>query len=77
MTQIRILKIELERAFTGVGIKTAMFCGMLINIVHFMCVVVPQAVDPLKYYTLDGQNLPASVFYAWIGGATNYEYQLY
>lgn len=72
-----IIRIELERAFRGIGIKIALLIGMGVSIANLIVEVIPRASNPLKYFDVNYQTLPYSVFNSWMGGSSNYEYQLF
>jgi len=72
-----LLKIELERAFRGAGIKIAMLIGLIISIANFVLEVYPKTENPLQVFVADAQMLPYNVFNSWIGGKINFEYSLF
>lgn len=72
-----IMKIELERAFKGIGFQITLLIGMGISIANLILQVIPRAMNPLKYFDVNYQTLPYSVFNSWIGGNSNYQYQLF
>lgn len=74
----KMMKIELERAFTSIGLKLSLMIGMIIVIEHFVRMVLPMAIEPLRYYQYsDPSSMPASVFNYWIGGSVNFENELF
>jgi len=72
-----LLKIELERAFRGIGIKIALLIGLLISIANLVLEVYPKTENPLRVFVADAQMLPYNVFNSWIGGRINFEYSLF
>ncbi len=74
----KMIKIELERAFSGTGLKLSLIIGMIITIEHYIRNVIPMAVAPLQFYEYNNAtSLPLSVFNCWIGGGVNFENELF
>jgi len=72
-----IMKIEMERAFKGIGIKIALLIGMGLSIANLILHVIPRANNPLVFFDVNYQIFPYSVFNSWMGANSNYQYQLF
>lgn len=69
---IRIFKIEIRRAFTGIGTWISFGIGMLISMIHIVHWILPRAEafrEQLLYFKSDMQY-PDSLYWEWICGNT-------
>lgn len=73
-----MIKTELERAFKSWGFWTALIIGAGISVSHFITVIIPDAVNPIRFFEVNNATvMPVSAFQAWIGNGVTFQYILY
>ena len=73
----QMLRIELERAFSGAGFKISLLIGMVISVLQFVKDVIPAAANPL--YVLKGRtiSIPDNVNNLWMAMNPDVYYKLF
>ena len=73
----QMLKIEIQRAFSGAAFKVSLIIGCLISTLQFMNVVIKHAMDPMKFYFYNGLDFPYTIVNTWMGAVSDAYYEVY
>ena len=63
----KLLKIDIERMLQSPGMWMSLFVGLMLVIIQFIVVVIPESRDVLQFYKGDMTTYPASVYNTWFG----------
>ena len=73
----QMLKIEIQRAFSGAAFKVSLIIGCLISTLQFMNVGIKHAMDPMKFYFYNGLDFPYTIVNTWMGAVSDAYYEVY